>query len=209
MRASFLMVGALVALTRGVEAQGPWGNVKSWTGSVTIEVVDIRKGEAMSSEMKYRATGGFTISDDMLPDGSHVMWPMPGAEAMSDPQKMAAATDAWLSHVVATFHATVPNESGGAPATVTCAADNKAATQVGVVINPTEPTYVVQVTAPKPLFKCTDPTHGISPPVSIQPPTFKLTGTRGAPGAVSGTQTFTVGTSVIKVTYNMAPSKKS
>src|SRR5687767_5809388 len=182
MRASFLMVAALVALTRGVEAQGPWGNVKSWTGSVTIEVVDSRKGEAMSSEMKYTATGGFTISDDMLPDGSHVMWPMPGAEAMSDPQKMAAATDAWQSHVVATFQATVPNESGGAPATVTCSADNKAASQVALTINP---------------------------PVSIQPPTFKLTGARGAPGAVSGTQTFTVGTSIIKVTYNMAPSKKS
>lgn len=209
MRASFLMVAALVALTRGVEAQGPWGNVKSWTGSVTIEAVDIRKGEAMSSKMNYTATGSFTISDDMLPDGSHVMWPMPGAEAMSDPKKMAAATDAWQSRVVATYEATVPNESGGAPATVTCAADNRAATQVGVVINPTEPTYVVQVTAPKPLFRCTGPTHGVNPPVSLQQPTFKLTGTRGAPGAVSGTQTFTVGTSTIKVTYNMAPSKKS
>jgi hypothetical protein len=74
----------------------------------------------------------------------------------------------------------------------------------GVTINPVAPTYVVQVVAPDPLFKCTGQVPTTN---ALQQMNFQLTGARGAPGPVSGTETFTVGTSTIKVSYNMAPSR--
>jgi hypothetical protein len=207
MRSSASMVAAAIMLPQDVEAQGPWGNVKSWTGTVTIEAIDTRKGEIISSTMNYKASGKFTISDDMMPDGSHVMWPMPSAEAMSDPKKMAAANEAWQTRVIATYDAKLANESGGQPASVKCAADNQQSMQIGVGISPTEPTYFLSVTAPEALFKCTGGTHGLNPP-RLQQSSFRLTGPRGAPGKVSGTKTFTAGTSTIKVTYDMAPANK-
>ncbi len=205
MRISVLMVAGAVTLAHGAQAQGPWGNVKSWTGSVTIEATDTRKGEGTLSTMNYKATGNFIIADDMMPDGSHMMWPMPGEAAMSDPKKLAASQEAWQSHVVAGYEAKGVGESGGA-FTVTCSADNKQGSQIGVVINPTEPTYVLSVSAPAADFKCTGATGGPGP-TRLQQSTFKLTGARGAPGKVSGTQTFTSGTETIKVSYEMSPSK--
>lgn len=205
MRASILTVAVAVTLAQSAAAQGPWGNVKSWTGTATIEATDTRKGEGVSSTMTYKATGGFTISDDMLPDGSHMQWPMPGAEAMSDPKQAATLYDRWKAHVVAKYEANGIGESGNS-FSVTCAADNEQASMFGVTINPTAPTYLVQVAAPRALFRCTGESN-LTPNGLLQQASFTLTGERGAPGSVSGTKTFTVGTSTIKVSYTMAPSK--
>jgi hypothetical protein len=206
MRISGLTLVVALTLAQGIAvAQGSWGNVKSWTGSVTIEATDSRKGEGVTSRMTYKATGDFKISDDMLPDGSHMQWPMPGVEALSDPKQAETAYDRWQAHVVASYEANGLNESGK-PFTVTCAADNRQASRVGLTIHPTEPTYVFEVSPPEAKFKCSGP-NGPTPNGRLQQANFKLTGPRKAPGPISDTKTFTAGTSTIKVTYNMAPSR--
>ena len=206
MRTSGLTLGMALTLVQGIAvAQGPWGNVKSWTGSVTIEATDSRKGAGVTSSLTYRATGDFKISDDMLPDGAHMQWPMPGVEAMSDPKQAETAYDRWQTRVVANYEANGIDESGK-PFTVTCAADNRQASRVGLTIHPTEPTYVFEASPPEAKFKCTGP-NGPTPNGRLQQANFRLTGPRKAPGPISDTKTFTVGTSTIKVTYNIAPSK--
>src|SRR5688500_16985649 len=146
MRTSVLMVAAVAFIASRADAQGPWGNVKTWTGTVTIEAVDSRKGQGSSSLMSYKATGNFTISDDMLPDGSHMQWPMPSVEAMSDPKQATSAYERWQARVVATYEDKGVGESGQ-PFTVTCAADNRTAPAFGVTINTTAPSYVVNVSS--------------------------------------------------------------
>jgi hypothetical protein len=204
--ALILILAAVLTLARGTAiAQYEWAHVKSWAGSVTIEATDAQKGELGSSTMTYKATGDFTISDNMLPDGAHMQWPMPSAEEMSDPKRAAAAYERWQSRVVAKFEFKGINELGQ-PFTVTCTADNPQPTMISVAVDPTKTEYVVAVTAPRALFKCSGP-EVARPNGSLRQETFELRGPRGAPGRINGTKTFTVGTSTIKVTYTMAPSK--
>jgi hypothetical protein len=206
MRSTGLALAGALTLSQGIAlAQGSWGAVKSWTGTVTIEATDNRKGEGGSSTMTYKATGDFTISDDMMPDGSHMQWPMPSVEAMSDPKQRETVYDRWQAHVVASYESNGKNEAGQS-VSVKCAADNRKASRLGLTINPTEPTYVLQVSAPEALFKCTDPSFG-APNGGLQQESFSLTGPRKAPGPVSGSQTFTVGTSTIKISFTMAPTR--
>ena len=207
MRTSGLTLAAALTLAQGIAvAQGSWGKVKSWTGSVTIEATDIRKGEGVSSTMTYKATGDFKISDDMLPDGSHMQWPMPSVEAMSDPKQAETVYDRWLAHVVASYEAKGVGESGQ-PFTVKCTADNRQPSKVGVTIHPTEPTYVFEVSPPEAKFKCSGPSGGPTPNGRLQQANFRMTGARKEPGPIGDTKTFTVGTTTVKVTYNMAPSR--
>jgi hypothetical protein len=207
MRTSGLTLVAALTLAQGIAgAQGSWGKVKSWTGTVTIEATDSQKGGGSSTTMTYKATGPFTISDDMLPDGSHMQWPMPSAEAMAaDPKLAETAYERWQSQVVASYDANGLDESGK-PYTIKCRADNRQASRVGVTINPSQPTYVFEVSPPEAKFKCEGP-GGSTPNGHLRQANFRLTGPRKEPGPVSGTQTFTVGTSTIKVTFNMAPSR--
>jgi hypothetical protein len=201
-----LTLAAALTLAQGIAvAQGSWGKVKSWTGTVTIEATDSQKGENSSSTMTYKATGGFTITDDMLPDGSHMQWPMPGVETLSDPKRAETAYDRWQSQVVASYEANGIGETGK-PFTVKCSADNRQAARVGVTINPSEPTYVFEVSPPEAKFKCSTP-DGSPPNGRLRQSNFRLTGPRNAPGPVSGTKSFTVGTTTIKVTFNMSPSR--
>ena len=207
MRTSVLMVAAAVTLARGVDAQSPWGNVKSWTGTVTIEAVDTRSVPGVSATMKYKATGAFTIADDMMPDGSHMQWPMPSVETMADPKLAASAYERWQAEIVATYEAKGVDEMG-APFSISCTADNKKGSTIGLTINPVAPTYIFQVTAPVAIFKCSGTTAAASPP-RLRQVSFQLTGDRGAPGPVSGTKTFKDDTSTITVSYRMAPTKKN
>jgi hypothetical protein len=210
MRTSGLALAAVLTLAPGIAvAQGSWGNVKSWKGTVTVEATDVQKREGaaltLSATMTYKATGEFTISDDMLPDGSHMQWPMPSVEAMSDPKRAETVYDRWQSQVVASYEANGLDESRN-PFTVRCTADNQQPAKVGVTVQPTEPKYFFEVSPPKAQFKCSGES-GRFPNGRLPQASFRLTGTRKEPGPVSGTQTFTVGTATIKVTYNMSPSK--
>lgn len=205
MRTSGLSLAAVLTLATGIAvAQGAWGNVKSWTGTVTIEATDAGKGPWGTSTMTYRATGDFKISDDMMPDGAHMQWPMPGVEAMSDPKQAETVYDRWNARVVASYEARGVDESGN-PFTVKCTADNAELSRVGVTIHPTEPTYVFEVTAPPAQFKCN--TTNRNPNANLRQVSYRLTAPRKAPGPVTNTKTFTVGTGTVKVTYNMAPSR--
>jgi hypothetical protein len=193
------MVAAVLMLGQGVaSAQGAWGSVKSWTGTMTIEATDTRKQGAFSSKMIYKATGDFTISDDALPDGSHVMWPMPSTQANSE---------RWQARVVATYEAKGVGEMGD-PFSVACAADNRKASQVGVMVDPTAPKYVLSVTAPEAIYKCSGYKEGWTPNVHLPKTAFQITGPRGAPGPVSGSKVFTELTMTINVSFTMAPSRK-
>ena len=188
MRTPGLMVAAALTLGQGMAAaQGAWGSVKSWSGTVTIEATDKR--------LNYKATGDFTISDDVLPDGSHVMWPMPAS----------AASEHWRARVVASYEAKTVSESGD-PIVVSCKADNQKASRVGVTIDPRAPKYVFSVSAPEAIYKCSG--NGPKPNSRLPQTDFQVTGPRGAPGQVSGTEVFTVGMTTIKVSFTMAPSRK-
>lgn len=208
MRISGLALAAVLTLARGIAvAQGSWGNVKTWKGTVTVEATDAqqRKGVGTaSSTMTYKATGEFTITDEMLPDGSHMQWPMPGVETMSDPKRAETAYDRWQSHVVASYEANGFDEAG-APYTVKCTADNRQPARVGVTIHPAEPTYFFDVSPPPAQFKCSDPSR--APNGRLAQDDFQLTAPRKAAGPVNGSQTFKVGTSTVKVTYSMTPSR--
>ena len=206
MRTSGLTLAVALSVTQGAAvAQSSWSDVKSWTGSVTIEATESQKGAWGTSKLTYKATGDFTIADDMLPAGSHMQWPMPSVEAMSDPRQAETVYDRWQARVVASYDANRVNERGE-PFTIRCAADNQQAAKGGVTMHPTEPTFVLEVSPPLAKFKCSD-TSGMIPDGRLQQASLRLTAPRKPPGAISGTETFTVGTSTIKVTYSMAPSR--
>jgi hypothetical protein len=208
MRASLLLFAAPFLLAQDMAgAQDPWGTVKTWAGTATIEATETQKTDTSSLTLTYKATGDFTISDDALPDGDHVQWPMPNPEAMTDPAQFAAAYEAWQAHVKATYIAKGLDEMGS-PFTVTCTADEKKAANVGVAIQPGTPDYLFSISAPAATFKCADPARGPGAGTRRwQQAPFQLTGQRGAPGPVSGTKTFTIDTTTIKVSYQMAPGR--
>jgi len=205
MRASALVLSAALALPGGVSFAQDWLNVKSWSGTVTIEATTTKAPQDWySSKTTYKASGNFTISDDMLPAGSHVRWPFPGQDKLSDPKMLQAAYEPWQARVVASYEAKGVDEAGR-PFAVTCAADNRQAAKVGLTASPRSPTFVVSVSAPEAVFKCAG--AGPNPNSRLPQETFDLTGPRGEPGPVTATKTFTVGTTTIKVSYNMAPSQ--
>ena len=208
MRTSLLLFAAALLLAQDMAgAQDPWGTVRTWTGTATVEAIESQRADTSSLTLTYKATGDFTISDDALPDGDHMQWPMPNPEAMTDPAKFAAAYEAWQAHVTASYEAKGVDEMGN-PFTVKCAADETKAASVGVAVQPGSPDYLFSVSAPAATFKCDDTSRGPGAAQRRwQQAPFRLTGSRGAPGPVSGTKTFTIDTTTIKVSYKMAPKR--
>jgi hypothetical protein len=207
MRALILAVGAAVTLSPNITvAQGEWGNVKSWTGTVTIVATDNQAVGNMTSKMTWKASGPFTITDGMMPAGAHMQWPMPGVEEMSDPKKAETAYDRWQARVVASYEQEGLDEQGK-PYAYKCTADNQQAARFGVTINPMAPTYVVNVSPPVAIFKCSGAGAHAPPNGHLQMVGFELTGPRGVPGPKSGTKTFNASTQTITVSYSMGPTK--
>ena len=208
MHASGLMlIAALTLHSVGMLAQGPWGNVKSWTGTITIEATDTVKNQFGVATLTYKATGPFTAADEMMPDGSHMQWPMPGVETLSDPNKAKTAYDVWQARVVATYNFKGVDEMGK-PTTLSCSADHQAPSRAGVTVNPTADEYVFVVTAPEADFTCSDKTKKRNLSTGpLRKSSLRLTGPRGAPGQVNNTKDFTIETTTAKVTFNMAPAK--
>ncbi|HKS06515.1 MAG TPA: hypothetical protein VJR92_09410 [Gemmatimonadaceae bacterium] len=201
-----VLVAAMSLISSNAFAQGGWGKVKSWTGTLTIEATDSSRTANSSVFMTYKATGPFTIADDMMGDGDHVMWPQPSIELMSDPTKLAAAYDTWQARVVATYAFKGVDETG-APVSQTCTADGPARGRVGVALSGASD-YMLQVTAPDAAFKCSSPTTMYKPNVgAVRPSALSVTGAQGDPGKVTNTKTFKVRNTNIVVTFSMAPTK--
>lgn len=203
MRTCLMTVVATLTLAGGPAVAQDWSNVKSWTGTVKIEASETKKQANFSSTMTYRATGDFTISDDALPAGSHVQWPFPNPEKLTDPNALQAAYERWQSHVVASYEAKGVDENGEAFA-VTCAADNRQTSRIGVASGPMAPNYVVNVSAPDASFKCSG--RGPTPDKHLPQRDFELNGPK-APGPVTVTKVFNVLTTNIKIAVAMAPSR--
>ena len=199
------VVAALMLVPSGAAAQGPWGKVKAWTGSVTIEATDTRPTKAFTWLLTYKATGEFTIADEAMLDGDHMQWPMPDPEGASDPTALAAAYTPWQSRVVAGFESSGVDEEGNRFSRK-CTADHPQPARLGVISNPGAEEYLFSVEVPAAVLKCTG-TPGPPPQGRISVKDLQLTGPRGAPGPVSGTKTFTEGTKVIKVSFTMKPVK--
>jgi hypothetical protein len=152
MRTSGLALAAVLTLAPGIAvAQGSWGNVKTWKGTVTVEATDVQKREGaaltLSATMTYKATGEFTISDDMLPDGSHMQWPMPSVEAMSDPKRAETVYDRWQSQVVVPRSERTGREPESLHGQVHCRQPAAGPRSVSPS-TPTEPKYFVEVSPP-------------------------------------------------------------
>ena len=205
MRIVLLMVAAALMLAPDLAgAQDPWSSVKTWAGTVTVDATGGQKGDGYSWKLTYKATGNFAATDDMLPDGNHVQWPMPGVETMTDPKKVGTAYDTWQAHVTARLEAQWVDEMGE-PHSKSCAADYQKPAKVGVLIQPMAPTYAVSVTAPEMNFTCTGHDGGPGPGKYLQQAPFNVPGQRGAPGPVNGTKTFNVEPYTVTVSYQMAP----
>ena len=187
-------------------AQGAWGKVRAWAGTVTIEITQQEKTETSSWVFTYRATGDFRISDDALPDGDHMQWPMPNPEAMTDPAKVQAAYKPWQARAVATYEFKGVDEAGQA-VTARCTADELQASSLGVISDPAAPKFILQVTAPHPKYSCTGEWAQMVTVPRPQQAAYSLGGPRGEPGPVTGTQTFTEGARRSTVTYKFAPAK--
>ncbi len=208
MRAPMLTLAVLVTLVHdAAAAQGPWGRVKAWTGSVTVEATENRKFPNYTSTTSYKATGEFTASDDALGDGDHVMWPMANPELASDPAKYAASQTPWQARVAASFEAAGKDMEGNAFSTK-CTADNQKAASVGIMASG-DSEYMFSVTLPEAVFKCTTTGSGSGPTPNgrFHQATLQLGGPQGQPGPVTGTKTFTIGEKVIKVSFTMKPVK--
>src|SRR5690606_22216665 len=205
MRAPVLTIAVLLTLAPGpAAAQGPWGRVKAWTGSVTVEATENHKFPTYTSTTTYQATGEFTASDDALGDGDHVMWPMVNPELASDPAKYAASQTPWQARVAASYEAAGKDLEGNAFSTK-CTADNQKAASVGIIA--TGEDYVFSVTLPEAVFKCTTTGSGPTPNGRFHQATLQFGGPQGQPGPVTGTKTFTIGAKVIKVSFTMKPVK--
>lgn len=207
MRTPTLTLAALLTLLPATAAaQGPWGKVKAWTGSVTVEATENRKFPNYTSTLTYKATGEFTASDDALGDGDHVMWPMANPELASDPEKYSATMTPWRARVVASYEATGKDLEGNA-FSVRCTAGNQKAASVGVMA--TGEDYVFSVSPPDAVFTCANTGTGSGPTANgrIHQATLQLGGPQGQPGPVTGTKTFTIGEKVIKVSFAMKPVK--
>jgi hypothetical protein len=210
MRASILTLAAALSMVPSfarAQGPGPWGNVKSWTGSVTIEATQsVKREDGFTSTMSYKATGPVTLTDGALGDGDHVQWPMPNPESLADPAKAGSAFTPWKAHITGTYQAKGVDE-GGKPFAITCSADGAELARVFMAINPMDDTYTFQVNAPPIQFKCSKP-DGPHPTFNLPQAAFELRGgPRGQPHPVSGEKTFTTGNATIKVSYSMAPAK--
>lgn len=208
MRITVLTLAGLVLVQDIAAAQGSWGRVKAWTGTATVEATETRKFATYGATLTYKATGDFTISDDALGDGDHIMWPMPNPESAGDPVKYAAAYEPWQARVTASYDASGKDMEGNSFNTK-CLADGQKAARLGVSANPGTSDYVLSVSLPDAVFKCstTGTGSGPSPNGRVHQPALQVTGPMGEPGPVTGTKTFTVGDKVIKVTFTMKPVK--
>jgi hypothetical protein len=202
MRPALILAAALLLAQNAVMAQFEWANVKAWKGTVTIEMTDDRSKAPAVWKLTYKATGEVLLTDDMMPEGSHMQWPMPSVEAMTDPARREHVYDTWQSRVTAKLDSKGLDEMG-APYAYSCTADNKIPEKVGLAVSPSDTKYVLTVSLPDAKYTCTGP-HG-SPPAGLPQEAFQLKGERKAPGPISGSQTFTVVSATIKITYNLAP----
>lgn len=201
------LTATLALLASGVAiAQDSWNDVKSWSGTVTIEATDARSSAIYSQKMTYKATGKFTITDGMMPDGMHGMWPMGGAEEMADPKRALAASLGWQAQVEASLEGTREVSSTGTMAPYKCSVNTLHPSSVGLTAQYGAPTYALSVTLPTPEFQCTGSTTEALP-IDLGQTKFQFTGPRGKVGPISGTKTFTTGSAAIKVTFTLAPTR--
>ncbi len=209
MRTMVFTVAAGLTLVHGIAAaQGSWGRVKTWTGTATAEATETRKFATYTATLTYKATGDFTISDDALGDGDHIMWPMPNPESASDPAKYAAAYEPWQARVTASYEASGKDMEGGSFNTK-CQADGQKAARLGVVASPGTSDYVFEISLPDAVFRCTTTGTGSGPSHSgrVHQAALRITGPQGEPGPVTGTKTFTFENMIIKATFSMKPAK--
>ncbi len=153
---SLLPALALVVAPGPLLAQGPWGNVPAWTGTITIEATDSGAARGGRWKLTYKATGPVTLADHMMPEGAHMMWPMAGAEDLADPKKVEAMQKPWQARVTARYEDKGVDETGH-PYSQSCVADTTVASPAGLTIDPSKPTYLFQITPPRVTFACSGP----------------------------------------------------
>jgi hypothetical protein len=197
-----LLIIALALAHAPLSAQGPWGTVKTWTGTVTIEATETTTGPGdLYHKMTYKATGSFTITDDMMPDEYHMQWPMLSAE--NPPADPEAAYKRWQAHVVGGTEGRYADERG-TKVNRTCRGEKTEAMRLGLTIDPTKDNFVLQFQAPRVALTCTG---GSSAQGSLRKESLQIIGQRGNPGTKTGTETITVDAMTIKVSYSFAPAR--
>ena len=186
----------------------PWGDVKSWTGTLAIELVttdENASGQRVSTT--YAATGALTLVDEMMPAGGHQQWPVPGMAEMTDPARVADAQKKWPAHIVVT-HTVKGVDELGQRVDIRCAADITRPVQVHLVAIPwPAPTYQISIEPPNvDSMTCTG-TDTRPQSYGVPKRVIELRQPLGAAAPIGGTSTFVEGPTRITVTYALSPVK--
>lgn len=204
-----LVFSALVLSAIPLLAQGlPYGNVKTFAGDVTLEGKRVTtpgwSGRGTTTE-EIRATGSVRLTDDAMPDGGHMTWPMISPAAMaSNPAGMKQ----WRAQVTFTATDAAPRDNAHALAqNITCSFTGLVQATVALAAPPGGRVHTLGATLDNLKARCTgtdelgqkvnEEREFNVPQVSTQGP---------APGAVSGSKTLNESGWNLKLTYALAPA---
>lgn len=194
--------------TLTISAQGgPFGNVKTFTGTVIVDASMTSREGDITRTAKLRAEGQVTIADDNFPDGMHFQWPMPNPAALMKGDVNAAR--GWRVHLTYSSSVIEPRLSALAPGqNVTCSATEDLRGTVGLAAPMGAGKFMLGITPPDPQrVHCAGTADG-NPVNTTEPRALGIQlGLEGkAPGPINGSQDVTAGDWRAHVTYNLAPA---
>ena len=175
-------------------------NVKTWTGTVSVEAAG---NPARILDLSYSATGNLTITDEMSTDPQAIhRVAVPSPAETADPKRAANAFKRWPAHVVFASHTTGIDDLGN-KVDFTCQADQTTLSLVQLMITPMQaPSLRIQT----PVANATCTGSRVSP-VNWSPNELTIDiMLPAARGPLKGTKTFALGDAKATVTYQLTPS---
>jgi hypothetical protein len=131
--------------TQAATAQSvyPFGEVRAWSGTLTVE----GHGDSESRLPSYIATGNFTLTDEMMPEGNHWQWPFPQTAGLTDPQAIEDAYRKWNAKV--TYRAQVKFKDAVSQANYSCTAEETHPARFQFIAGMGMPYFMMSVELPK------------------------------------------------------------
>jgi hypothetical protein len=204
-----VVLGLLLSAALPANAQDmfPYGKVRAWTGTITVEVVE----KTSEYVLTYKASGKAALVDEMYPDGGHYQWPAPGAANLSDPKAAEDAYRCWLADASLKRHVRYKDEVSSADYECDWKASRKA--KVLLVAGMGMKEYKLALDLPFPAkLTCTGMRDGADysqeEDFRLKPPSVEVTGPIKPGASISGTKEMTEGEAKIKVTYSLAPGNQ-
>ncbi len=207
--AALVILAGCATLTSYAQMGGPYGNVKTFTGTVIVDASMTSREGGLIRTSQFRAEGPVTIADENFPDGMHFQWPSPNPAALAKGDVNAAR--GWRVHLTYSSSETEPRLSALAPGRkLTCSAVEDLRGTVGLTAPMGMGKFMLGITPPDPQrVHCTGMLDGnvvnTTEPQPLQGVQFNIEGK--APGPITGSQDVVVGDWRAHVTYNLAPAQ--